>query len=55
VEVVVAVDIWVRGISLRMVGWKARPRRLVAALAGKSHWLAKVLMTYDWRSAIEAI
>ena len=44
----------VRGISLRVGGWKARPRRLVAARAGKSHWLAPVLEAYDGRSAIEA-
>jgi hypothetical protein len=43
VEVVVAVDIGCAGIYLlKMVGWKARPRRLVAARAGKSHWLVPV-------------
>jgi len=52
-DVVVAVDIWVRRVSLK-VGLRARPRRLVAARAGKSHWLAKVLKAYDGRSAIEA-
>jgi len=54
VDVVVAVDIWVRGISLGVVGWKARPRRLVAAQAGKSHWLVTIFGAYDARSAIEA-
>ena len=53
-SVVVAVDIWVREISLKMGGWKARPRRLVAARAGESHWLVTVLEAYDGRSAIEA-
>jgi hypothetical protein len=43
-----------RGISLKVVEWKSRPRRLVAARAGKSHWLAPVLKAYDGRSAIEA-
>ena len=44
VEVVVAVDIGCAGIYLlKMVGWKARPRRLVAARAGKSPWLVTVL------------
>ncbi len=54
VDVVVAADIWVRGVSLRVVGWKARLRRLVAAQAGKSHWLVTVLKAYDGRSATEA-
>jgi len=45
---------WVRGISLGVVGWKARPQILVAAQAGKSHWLVTVLEAYDGRSAIEA-
>jgi hypothetical protein len=44
----------VRGISLRVGGWKARPRRLVAARAGKSHWLVTISRAYDGRSAIEA-
>jgi hypothetical protein len=54
VDVVVAVDIRVRGISLKMVGWKTRLRRLVAARAGKSHWLAAVLKAYDGRSVTRA-
>jgi hypothetical protein len=54
VDVVVAVDIWVRGISLKVVRWKARLRRLVAARAGKSHWLVTVLKAYNGRSATEA-
>jgi len=53
-SVVVAVDIWVREISLKMGGWKARPQRHEAARAWKSHWLAPVLKAYDGRSAIEA-
>jgi len=53
VDVVVAVGIWVRGISLK-VGLGARPRRLVAARAGKSHWLATALEAYGGRSTTEA-
>jgi GNAT superfamily N-acetyltransferase len=34
--------------------WKARLRRLVAARAGKSHWLATVLGRWEARSATEA-
>ncbi len=45
-DVVVAVDIWVRGVSLKVVGWKARPRMLVAARAGKSHGLV-TLCSFD--------
>jgi hypothetical protein len=44
----------VRGISLGVVGWKARPPRREAARAWKSHWLVMVLKAYDGRSAIEA-
>jgi hypothetical protein len=53
VDVVVAVDIGLRGISLK-VGLRARPRRLVAARTGKSHFLAAIFEAYDGRSAIEA-
>jgi hypothetical protein len=53
VDVVVVVDIWVRGVSLKVVEWKARPRRLVAARTGKTLWLAPVFGAYDGRSAIE--
>jgi hypothetical protein len=45
---------WVRGISLNMGAWKARPRRLVAARTGKRQWLAPVFGAYDGLSAIDA-
>ena len=39
---------------MKVFGWKARPRRRMAARAGKSHWLATVLACWEARSAIEA-
>lgn len=43
----------VRRVSLKVVGWKARPQRHGAARAGESHWLAEVFTAYDGRSATE--
>ena len=45
---------WVRGISLKVVGWKARPQRHRAARAGKTPWPVTISGAYDGRSAIEA-
>jgi len=44
----------VRGISFGVVGWKARPRRLVAARAGKTPRLVTISERWEARSATEA-